>query len=463
MRRFEEIQRYFGHPGFERFLAELERKHRNSRNGARGVVTLRNLRDDEREKLDGFFEEYTPPGEGRMKSYSVLKFKKLLMERRFQLTIPELLEALSGKPVLTRYEASVRLNEGWQRMIEAAMETAGLTQSGHFQNEDHGIQRWADGILMEEVPGSRTLRILFTQSSQEAERCMVRCLLALIRVTRIEGKQLIRLPVLAAQITGDAHALDWKYPLGRLFWYGLTALTGDVTCDLSEDTDSVQLEAEAGSTQAMLIREGYRRGGVADDDLSSQVMLYAPELFGISEERVLTLRQVEAIQPEQICQLSARRILMVENPSVFAELIDADIWRSEVFVERSAATPIILCGNGHPTTAVIRLLDLLLGQAGDRELHYGGDLDPAGLGIAYSLWGRYKQSFHSWRMDQDIFSRYADRGIPMDDKELSKLRESIEVWNKELVDAMLYSGVKLHQELWLDELLQDAGSLTPGV
>ncbi|WP_175320783.1 hypothetical protein [Paenibacillus sp. HGF5] len=47
--------------------------------------------------------------------------------------------------------------------------------------------------------------------------------------------------------------------------------------------------------------------------------------------------------------------------------------------------------------------------------------------------------------------------------ELSKLRESIGVWDKELGDAMLYSGVKLHQELWLDELLQDSGSLTPGV
>lgn len=159
----------------------------------------------------------------------------------------------------------------------------------------------------------------------------------------------------------------------------------------------------------------YKNGEI---DLSSQVMLYALELLGVREERVLTLRQVEAIKPEQVCKLSAQRILMVENPSIFAELADIDTLRSELSAERSATEPIILCGNGQPTTAVIRMLDLLLGQLGECEFHYGGDLDPAGLGIAHSLGLRYKQSFRTWLMDNDVFSRYAHCGIPMDDKEL---------------------------------------------
>ncbi|WP_010276138.1 TIGR02679 domain-containing protein [Paenibacillus senegalensis] len=553
MRKSDEIRSYFAHPGFERFLTELERKHRASRNGARGSVVLNDIRDDEREKLDGFFGVYSPPVKGETRSYSVLKFNKLLLESRFQLTIPELLAVLRGRPVLTRLEEEVQSSAGWRGIISAAMEQAGLEpadlekasleksglekadqekasleksglektdqekadveKTAPFQTGDDVVRRWAIGVLEEAAPGSRTFRTMFAQSPQEAQRCMVHCLRALRRVasSRGMGDRPIRLPVLAAQVTGDAHALDWKYPLGRLFWWGLTSITGHTPGDWLEDASGEQLKTETGHTQAMMIREGYRRGGVADDDLSSQVLLYAPELFGVCEERVLTLRQVEAIQPEQIDRLSAKHILMVENPSVFAELIDASVRKTagiagpteagvrktagvggpadtsvrksagvggpaDTSVRKSAgvtepadtnihktgqsagsaaAAPIILCGNGQPTTAVIRLLDILLAQPGERKLQYAGDLDPAGLGIAHSLEQRYKSAFCPWLMDRGVFTRYAQQGIPMDDKEKARLQEYRGLWDMELVDAMLASGMKLHQELWLDELLRD--------
>lgn len=451
MDRNDEARRYFGHPGFARFLAELERKHRASNNGARGYIAIKQLRDDEREKLNEYYGIYRPPVKDEAMLYSVKLFSQVLLEGRFQLTVPELLTLLRGEPVLTRMEQSMQAKAGWRGIITSAMEQVRLDAS----SEDKAIRRWAEEVLEETATGVRTLRMVFNASPEEAERCMVHCLRALTRVARNESNKLIRLPVLAAQITGDAHALDWKFPLGRLFWWGLNATAGHIPGDW-EEAAAEQQEAEVAGTQAMLIREGYRRGGIADDDLSSQVLLFAPELLGAWEERVLTLRQVEAIRLETLGRLSARRILMVENPSVFAELIDACLARARLSAGQAAPGPVIVCGNGQPTTAVICLLDMLLGKPGERELRYAGDIDPPGLGIAHSLQMRYKQSFRLWRMDREVFSRYAHQGLPMDEKEKAKLRSCRAVWDEQLADAMLAYNVKLHQELWLDELLQDA-------
>lgn len=452
MSRDDEIRRYFGQPGFERFLAELERRHRTSRNGARGTITLLELREDEREKLDEFFEMYSPLSDGRTHSYSINLFKRKLMERRFRLTVPELLKVLRGKPVLTRQEEMQQYNTAWRDRIGAAVRQIELSGV-----EYPAILSWAEEIINEQAPGSRTLRAVFTLSPEESQRCMTYCLLALCRVAPgQEGRTAIRLPVLAAEVTGNAHALDWKYPLGRLFWYGLTSITGNMD-DTPTEGDTREEGDEAGAFQAILIREGYRRGGIVDDDLSSQVMVYLPEWFGAWEERVLTLRQVEHIDPERVARLSGKRIIMVENPSVFAELIDADLRtrpNAESGTNCTNIPPILICGNGQPTTAVIRLLDMLMNETAGRKLYYAGDMDPAGLGIAHSLKMRYGDAFYTWYMDVGTFLQYAHKGIVMEDKERSRLLINREQWGIELVDAMLNANVKLHQELWLNEMLQ---------
>ncbi|MFC4808836.1 TIGR02679 domain-containing protein [Paenibacillus sp. GCM10023250] len=458
--REEEIRSYFGRPGFERFLKQLAQKYAASKDGARGSITLTNISELERDTLDTFYRLYSPPVLGENRAYSLNTFKRLLAADRFELTVKELLQIMNGEPVLTRGERESLTYEEWKAFVQRSIEAAGAA----IASNNSRVLAWAQGLIDESSPGFRTLRTLFAKSQAEARRCLDHCLESLnIVVGRADTKP-IRLPILAAQATGDAHALDWKHPLGRLFWWGLTYVTGNsghLAPTLSEDefgTEQEQIDVlDEGMSQAWLIREGYRRGSVADDDLSSQVLLYAPELFGVAQEHVLTLRQVERLSVAQLGALNYTRVFMVENPSVFAELVDAD---SQICKHAEAEGAVIICGNGRPTTAVIKLLDALLSQREDVTLHYAGDLDLVGLGIALSLQIRYRRRFRAWRMDREVYLRYAHKGMSLADTELLRLPELGLGWDASLIETMIEQGVKLHQELWVAELLKDFDEYT---
>lgn len=456
MREAEAIRNYFGQPGFARFLKLLEKQYMASKEGVRGYVTLINIQDEERRVLDGFYGTYSPPVPGETKRYSVKTFEQLLLKSRFQLTIPELLELLRGEPVYTRQELDQLKQTEWKQLIAAVLDQ--VRSAGEVEPE---VLEWVQGLMVEAAPGCRALKMVFVKSREEAARCLQYALIALNRVKQTQTDKPIRLPILAADITGDAHALDWKYPLGRLFWWGLVTIFGEpANSTIAEEEQSPSMESTVrASSQAIQIREGLRRGGVADDDLSSQVMLYAPELFDEREERVLTLRQVERLIEDgsgRLGRIRCKRVYMVENPSVFAELMDDDArrWSETGPFATDSGAPFIVCGNGQPTTAVIKLLDALL-AGGRRTLYYAGDLDPIGLGIAQGLQARYPEAFQAWRMDTSVYQRYAKRGVPLADGDRTRLKEARYPWDPELAKVMLEKGVKLHQELWVEELLHD--------
>ena len=178
-----------------------------------------------------FLQNLQPPCAGRNETVFVEKFEKLLLESRFGLTIPELLELLAGEPVLTRQEQERRMNAEWKSLIEAVMEEV----SAHHSVAEL-VMSWGRGLVDESSPGSRILRSIFVRSRDEARRCLYDCMLALNRVDEGKSGRPIRLPILAAEVTGDAHALDWKNPLGRLFWWGLVSCYGGQPVEMTEDT-----------------------------------------------------------------------------------------------------------------------------------------------------------------------------------------------------------------------------------
>ena len=67
-------------------------------------------------------------------------------------------------------------------------------------------------------------------------------------------------------------------------------------------------------------------------------------------------------------------VYVVENPAVFAALVSR--YPEQAFV----------CTNGQLRLSALILLDLL---SRDSRLHYAGDYDPEGLGIAQRLKDRY--------------------------------------------------------------------------
>jgi uncharacterized protein (TIGR02679 family) len=442
------VRQYFGQEGFKRFLDELKNRYESSKSGARGFVTLQHVTDEERETLDYYYGTYTASEERLTKRYSIKQFETILKNSRFALSIPELLAIMSGNTVLTRTEQTEVVNSRWRALINQAIQDSGI-----WAETDEPLFFWACGIREETSKGSRTLRHLFAKEGPEvAAQCLTHCLLALKMVKATHRVKAIRLPILSVRITGDAHAFDWKFSLGRLFWWGLQALSGQsAEADFEEQGDE---EASAPFTptgsQALLIRDIYRRSGVADDDFSSQVMLYAPGLLSQREERILTLRQVEALSERE----SSNRvcIFMVENPSVFAELVDADMRRSHD--EVSGKEIVILCGNGQPSAAVLRLLDWLVGADEDAELWYAGDFDAAGLSIAQAVQFRYPTAFRAWFMGKETYLQYVSIGIPMTKAEENRVVQMHCEWDTDLIGAMAEMRIKLHQELWADELVE---------
>ncbi|MDG4832042.1 DUF2399 domain-containing protein [Solwaraspora sp. WMMD1047] len=111
------------------------------------------------------------------------------------------------------------------------------------------------------------------------------------------------------------------------------------------------------------------------------------------------------------------------------------------------ACPPLVCVNGQPSTAALRLL-MALAEAGAR-LSYHGDFDWGGLRIANLLRSRVR--WQPWRYDAAAYrAAVADAtpgtltGLPVEAG-----------WDAELTDLMRRHGARVEEELVLDTLLAD--------
>ncbi|MDH6236342.1 TIGR02679 family protein [Cryobacterium sp. CG_9.6] len=186
----------------------------------------------------------------------------------------------------------------------------------------------------------------------------------LARALPAEG---VPLGVLAAGLFGDAHALDPKTPLGSIAVGLAAAATGQLP-----------------GTGSRWRRDAWQSCGVIVDELSSTVLTLglpggvtsptARALAALGEAgqpAVLTYRQLAVDDIGTAPQL----VSVCENPAVIAAAADR-------FGAGAGAAPLI-CVNGQPGAAVIRLLTQLV--AGGARLRYHGDFDAGGLAIARTV------------------------------------------------------------------------------
>jgi uncharacterized protein (TIGR02679 family) len=149
-------------------------------------------------------------------------------------------------------------------------------------------------------------------------------------------------------------------------------------------------------------------------------------------------------------------VYAVENPSIFAVLVDRAVGLQKDESQASFVLPILICTNGQPSVAVIRMLELLLGEeTAGRPFYYSGDLDVKGLDIAHGLQQRLKPYFYPWKMNGEHYVRYAKNGISLTEAERERIRLTGCPWDATLAQEMANRGAKLHQELWVEELAVD--------
>ncbi|WP_327582516.1 TIGR02679 family protein [Nonomuraea sp. NBC_00507] len=262
---------------------------------------------------------------------------------------------------------------------------------------------------------------LLALSAVRAGRDLLHQTLAVLTALPASGRPLA---ALAADVTGDPHALDDGTRLSSLVLKALSTL--------------YDVPAPEGAEARRALWE---RAGVACDALSTTVLVAGLRPAGDSalarvlriwdgQASVITLAQLR----QSVLELRERDVRVVENPSVLA-------LAQQRF---GTSCPPMVCTSGWPNSAAIRLLRSLPGT----RLHYHGDFDGEGLRIAaYTM---AKTGAEPWRMSTADYLRALGEGST-----LSPGRVTDAPWDPGLAPAMRSHGLAVPEELVAEQLLDD--------
>lgn len=241
------------------------------------------------------------------------------------------------------------------------------------RDEARGLLRALDP----RVPDVVVLRCL-TADEALGRACAIRDV-----VTAITGEG-ERLPVLAARLFRDAHALDRSRPLGR----AVARFLSGAGCEVGED-GLLNWQDPVGDGEAW--RGAWASRGVVCDEVSAQVLVLNMPLVG--DAPAVSLAAVPG-EPVWLTLRSLRRgvrllpgvheVFVCENPSIVEAA--ADRW--------GAKSQPLVCTFGIPSQAAWQLLRAVADQA---TLHVRADEDAVGRRIAEGL--LRLPGAQPWRMD----------------------------------------------------------------
>lgn len=320
---------------------------------------------------------------GQTRTLDLAALDTALREKRYQIGLPELLEALNGGPIVVRRQTRLDRGAAYSALLA---ELPDAEWRAALENGEAGA-----GLLrrmLGEVDLAGTLRLV------------ARALDAL------RGTRAKRLPVLAASLVGDAHALDSNRPAGQLLEAACTAL-------------GLEPPQRDGVSSSVLVAN--LRG-------ESWLEAACGRALWLPWREVASLGEVSAL---------GNRLWIVENPAIFEALLDA--------VGGSAT---LLCTYGQPSVAC---MDLLSKLDVDGEAWVSCDLDLGGLRIAARLARALGSQFRPWRMNAVDLELALERssGVPVGPEVVGQADLF-----PDLV-ASLCRGRGAHQESLLPELVED--------
>jgi len=381
--------------------------------GAR-TVTLKGLSEDERRAVADLHGWRTVPEERVRVSLAGLDL--LLRQSAVSAGVAEVMEAMGG-PLADRRgereEAGLRERRLWD---EAA------AHPGFDARPE--LHAWLDELrrrgIVRRVARASGIEpaILLRQAMDVAARLPARG---------------VPLSVLAAETTGDAHALDTGCPVAALALRAAGRVAGWPQLP-SGATGRRRLWAEVGvlcdplSAQVLVL--GLRPGG--GDRLARQLQ----ESAEAGEPRRLTLRELVR-SPVAVAPGTA--VFVCENPVVIAAAAD----------QLGAHCAPLVCVEGVPSTAALHLLRSVA-QAGG-VLHFHADFDWAGLRIGNVVSAQLGAA--PWRFTTVEYGA-AQAVLPPSHVPLRGLSVRA-AWDPELDRAMRASGRAVFEEQVIESLLMD--------
>lgn len=435
----DEQMTYLRQSGFVRLWQVAKEKYqRHARVG--GKVQLDNLSTHEIEALSGLLAVNLYGQTSVVIQLS--KVDEALQESKFRIGLAEALGYLFPD-MRTRGERRAAASASWSAFCS-------WTKDGV---DNRAVLHWIDRLSEGDATGYRTYLECYKQYEKTGDCADWRHAVKALE-TALSPHTVWRLPVFAALVTGNPHGLDRNTLAGKMFYWGLVALTADAENDADpsasglmpypatdyeadDNVDSLDVASDAPSEHVRMV---YMEAGIRLDDVSSIVWVGNwPSPF--DAPIALTLMALES----HITEMPAvDSVYVVENPSVFAEL-----------TERLPPGIPIVCTSGQPSVAALRLLDMAT-VTGGATLRYNGDFDVKGLQMAISLRKRYTDAFVAWHMDADTYRFASDEKQPrLAGRELQVL-EKLEVdWDDELIPTMTQVQRKVFQEHILSKLLGD--------
>ena len=443
-----ECLRYFRErPVFGKLLRGFREKYLSYGRFA-GTVTLKNLKESEREDLEGFLlRNYHGK---KSASVSAERFEKALSGSRFTgISGKDVLELYFREPVEGRKEQRQREDRQWTALLDRAKKEAGALSA-----------RWIDEIS--EIQSSGFMPYLKRRDREaggnldEAERLLmlgVQILDALPvgKAPDPSGMSARYLAVFAAEITGNPHAFDagtkdGKYLEMLVEWYVRRTEVEAGANGEHGGKNSLDRAFPAFRKQRLFLKAGILSDDVSNYALAAGIRacdrrgkLHAG-MEGFLEEGEPVQIPLSVIAGWKSASCPGKRMYIVENPSVYAVLCGK--W------DRKCG---LMCMNGQPRFSSLLLLDLLA-QSGT-EVWYAGDIDPEGLLIAQRLKRYYQGEFHYWHMSAD------DYEMCMSAEEISQRRQKMleKVEDPELkgtAEALKKSGKAGYQENMLGVYLE---------
>ncbi len=385
-----------------------------------GTVPANLFTADELEVIGGFFGM---PGSklASRGSISISAFENQLAETRFgEVSLKQLLDVYFGETIISKKQ---------KRLDKEAKNREFVLR----QKEKHdGLAFWFDYVLND---GSevRWIWSLIEKEPDSFER-MAGWLSAAYRALPENPE---RLPMFSQRITGDPHAFDLHTDLGKLLLHVL----------MVDSTDGGVIPA---STEA--VNELLQYYKIYRDDLLNYVTcagLYARTEGGahpvwsaaVEQNTVQIVPLRELISLVKVYPASGSDVWIVENSGVCATLLDY-----------KPDAPIV-CTNGQFTLAALLLLDKLV-EAGC-VLHYAGDFDPEGLGMAQRLLVRYPVgNVKLWHMDVRSYLR-SNPMKELSQERMEKLNRIVHENLQEVVAEMRRIGKAGYQESLVERMVED--------
>jgi uncharacterized protein (TIGR02679 family) len=394
----ERIGRLLGGEMLDSLRARLRSIY--ERGSAGGVVTLSRLADHERVALCGLLGR--PLTRGASMSVDLDVIDGVLYDSGAADSLREALELLDG-PIVDRMAERKAAAQEWDRLLDKVAAPR--------------LAAWLEQ--------SRSLGLLKRLAGGQVHRAGILCeqaetVLAALPCTPMARSQL------AAQLLGDAHALDPARPVATLVMAVLRHRRAG-----GDSETAVEQEEESE-------RATWAASGVLVNELARPALFLNLPGYGVpGDPSYLSLRSL--MRTDRYWPVAGRTIFICENPNIVA--IAADVLRT-------GCAPLV-CTDGMPAAAQRTLLSQL--RRAGACLRYHGDFDWPGIDIGNVMMRSF--GAQPWRFTAPDYDKAVRTCTPTERRLVQSRREA--EWDPLLGRAMRTVCQPIDEEAVAAELLDD--------